>query len=143
MKKVIAVFIFISFAACSPDLTDDLIPIPVFEDLVLNLSLPENSDLNTLGYKYLGGNAGVRGIIVYKKNATTYLAFVRNCSYQPNNACATVDAHSSTLYMEDVCCGSTFNWDGTPTGGPAWRLLRQYETILIGFQLTITDEIIN
>jgi len=126
--------------SCSPDLSDDPIPSVVFQDIPINLSLPEYNSLNTKGYQYL--SEGVRGIIVYRINPTTYYAFERTCSYQPNNACATVDVHSSGLYLTDACCGSTFNSVGEPTGGPAWRPLRKYVTSLSGNILTITDEII-
>src|SRR5688572_18468381 len=113
------IILFLSFLiSCSPDLSDDAIPSVVFQDIVINLSLPEYNSLNTKGYQYL--SEGVRGIIVYRINATTYYAFERTCSYQPNNACATVDVHSSGLYLMDSCCGSTFNSVGEPTGGPAW-----------------------
>ncbi|MFN3839525.1 MAG: hypothetical protein ACK4RF_02360 [Cyclobacteriaceae bacterium] len=129
-------------ACCSPDLSDDPIPPATFADIFINLSLPENLSLNTDGAsKYFNG--GVRGIIVYRVNSSTYRAFERNCSYQPNNACATVGVHVSTLFMEDSCCGSTFNFQGDPTGGPAWRPLRQYHTILNGNELTVTDEVVN
>lgn len=136
-------FILLStLITCSPDLTDDPIPPATFADIFINLSLPENVVLNTDGgSKYVGG--GVRGIVVHRVNSSTYRAFERNCSYQPNNACATVDVHISTLFMEDSCCGSTFNFNGDPSGGPAWRPLRQYQTILNGNELTITDDVIN
>jgi hypothetical protein len=134
--------LLLSFS-CSPDLTDDPIPVAFFEPIVINLSLPEYNNLNTVGFIYMGGSAGVRGIILHKKASNLYYAFERNCSYQPNSACATVDADGSNLFMIDACCGSTFNWDGNPTGGPAWRPLRQYETYLNGNELTITDEIAN
>ncbi|MCU0358743.1 MAG: hypothetical protein MUE95_14320 [Cyclobacteriaceae bacterium] len=140
---VLAITTLVTVSGCSPDLTDDPIPPVFFENIVLNLSLPENSDLMTQGFKYIGGRAGVRGIIVYRRTPTQFLAFERNCSYLPNSACATVDVHSSTLFMQDVCCSSTFNWEGNPTGGPAWRPLRQYATFLTGNILTITDEVIN
>ncbi len=143
MMKPFSTILIILLTTCSPDLSDDPMPVAFFDDIILNLSLPENSDLATQGYKYLSGNAGVRGIIVYKKNITTYLAFERNCSYQPNSACATVDVHSSTLFMQDACCSSMFNWDGNPTGGPAWRPLLQYVTFLNGNVLTITDDVAN
>lgn len=141
------VCIILFLTACTPDLSDDPIPPVIFEDIVLTLSLPENTTLNTDGgYRDLSQAypaSGVRGIIVYRKNASTYLAFERNCSFQPNSACATVDVHNSTLFLQDACCGSTFTWDGNPSGGPAWRPLRQYATILNGNQLTITDESLN
>ncbi|MCU0398850.1 MAG: hypothetical protein MUC73_12200 [Cyclobacteriaceae bacterium] len=120
---------------------DDPIPPAVFADIVINLTYPEFNDLNSQGYHYMSGDVGVRGLIIHKKSPTEYLVFERNCSYQPNSACATVEVHSSTLFMQDVCCGSIFNWDGNPTGGPAWRPLRQYVSYLNGTELTITDEI--
>lgn len=128
--------------ACEPEMVDDPIPYQPFSTITINLNLPEYTSLRTDGgFQYLN-DGGVRGIILYRKNSTTYLAFERNCSFQPNDACATVEVHSSTLYMMDACCGSTFDFSGLPTGGPAWRPLRQYQTFLTGSQLTITDEVV-
>lgn len=147
IQKFLRWLLLVSLISCSSELVDAPIPIIPFEDLVLNLSLPENTSLSTVGgFRDLSvsyPDRGVRGIIVYRKDISTYYAFETNCTYQPNEACATVNIHSSTLYLEDVCCGSTFNWDGNPIGGIAWRPLRQYETILNGTELTITDEVIN
>lgn len=148
IQKFLSWLLLVSLLSCSNELFDSPIPEAVFQDIVINVSNPEYNNLNTLGYVYIDGssgikNAGVRGIILYKVNATMYRAFERNCSYQPNNACATVDVHVSTLFMQDSCCGSTFSWEGNPTGGVAWRPLRQYQTFLDGTMLTITDEIIN
>ncbi|HNP96083.1 MAG TPA: hypothetical protein PKJ63_10655, partial [Cyclobacteriaceae bacterium] len=62
----------------------------------------------------------------------------------PNEACATVEVHSSGLFMIDPCCGSSFSFeDGMPSGGPAWRPLRQYRTQFDGGVLTVTEEILN
>jgi hypothetical protein len=79
---------------------------------------------------------------VYRKNSSTYYAFERNCPFLPYDACATIDVHVSTLYMQDVCCGSTFNFEGQPTGGPANAPMRRYFTSLNGTTLTITDDIV-
>lgn len=141
-KSLLCILAVSVLSTCSPDLSDDPIPPATFADIFINLSLPENLVLNTNGNsQYFSG--GVRGIIVHRVNASTYRAFERNCSFQPNNACATVGVHVSTLFMEDSCCGSTFNFTGDPTGGPAWRPLRQYQTILNGNELTVTDEVVN
>jgi hypothetical protein len=106
----------------------------------MNLSLPQYASLSTVGgFTYVSG--GVRGLIIYRKDSNIYLAFERNCSFQPTDACATVEALQ--LYMQDACCGSTFNYSGTPTGGLAWRPLQQYATSLSGTILTITDTIVN
>lgn len=144
ISKVILLSFFIF--SCDPNLVDDPIPLVNFDEIVINLSFPAFIGLNREGgYKDisdLGG--GVRGIILYRISSTAFVAYEKNCSYTPNEACATVEAHSSGLFMIDPCCTSTFNFsDGLPTGGPAWRPLRQYRTQLTGNVLAITDEIIN
>lgn len=135
-----AAILLLIIVSCSQDLVDDPIPFQPFSDIVINLSLPEYVNLSTDGgYVYMN-SGGVRGIILYRKTSSTYLAFERNCSFQPNDACATVDALA--LFMQDACCGSTFNYNGDPTGGLAWRPLQQYKTSLSGNTLTITDTVL-
>jgi hypothetical protein len=143
-KIVLLCFVLsLSLKSCSPDLQDDPIPRDIFDPIEISLNLPEYVSLQTDGgWKYYNG-AGVRGIIIYRANSTTYLAFERNCSYRPNDACATIDVDQSQLFLIDPCCSSTFNFEGTPTGGPAWRPLLQYETTLSGTSLTITDVVVN
>lgn len=145
MRRILIYFwLLISVCACSPDLTDDPIPPAVFDDIVIQLSLPQYLPLVTKGYYEIDSQAGVRGIIVYRKDVSSYLAYERNCSFQPNDACATVNVDVSGLFLIDPCCGSSFDFsNGYPTGGPAWRPLRQYKTYLNGTELTITDEILN
>lgn len=127
---------------CTPVLSDDDIPWQPFDVIHINLNLPEFIRLKMDGnYQYIGG--GVRGLILYRKNASNYITYERNCSFQPNSACATVDVHVSTLYMLCPCCSSTFDLTtGLPTGGQAWRPLRRYETSLNGSELIITDRIV-
>ena len=133
--------LFLFLFSCSPDLVDDPIPFQPFPDIEIVLS--NYPALSSDGGFVMVNDGGVRGIILYRKSSISYLAFERNCSFQPNDACATIEVHSSTLFMQDACCGSSFNFDGTPTGGPAWRPLRQYETSLSGNALTITDTIVD
>ncbi len=129
--------------SCKQDLTDDAIPFVAFPDIIINLSLPAYADLNSKGWVYEDG--GVQGIIIHKVNATTYLAYERNCSYHPiNNVGAVVFVDASNLFMIDHSCNSSFDFeDGNPTGGPAWRPLRRYRTSLDGNILTITADSIN
>ncbi len=136
-------FIFM-VSSCGRDLSDDPIPVVPFADLVINLSFPEYQSLVVDGGFKEISKIGVRGVILYRKNSATYIAYERNCSYHPNDACATVNVHSSSLYLTDPCCGSNFSFaDGTPTGGVAWRPLRKYRTELTGGTLTITNEVVN
>jgi nitrite reductase/ring-hydroxylating ferredoxin subunit len=131
-------------ASCSPDLSDDEIPVSNFPDIVINLTLPSNIVLaGKGGYKTID-DGGVRGIIVYCEDVGIYHAYERNCSYSPNDACATVDVDASRLFMIDHCCGSSFDFrTGQPIGGVAWRPLRKFQAIANGSELVITDEIIN
>lgn len=134
----------LSLLACQAQLSDDQIPLVPFEPIVLNIALPSYVALQSTGGYQALSSGGTRGIILYRLNATTILAFERNCSYQPQDACATVNIHPSGLYMNDACCGSTFRFEnGSPTGGLAWRPLIQYSTTLVGNTLTITDQTIN
>jgi len=136
--------ILLSLVGCTRDLSDDPIPIIPFVDVVINLNLPEYLSLRTDGGNKELSTGGVRGLIIYRVSATSYIAYERNCSYHPNEACATVNVHSSGFFMIDPCCSSNFSFtDGTPTGGPAWRPLQRYRTQLNGTTLIISDEIIN
>ncbi len=143
MHRLLIYFIVLMVVVgCTPDLSDDDIPWQPFDVININLNLPGFIRLKMDGsYQYIDG--GVRGLILYRKNASNYIAYEQNCSFQPNSACATVEVHVSTLYMLCPCCSSTFDLTtGFPTGGPAWRPLRKYATSLNGSQLTITDQIV-
>jgi hypothetical protein len=133
----------LSLASCQPDLSDDQIPPANFSTLTFNINLPEYQNLRTKGYMEIN-SIGLRGVILYRVDQSTYHTYERNCSYHPNDACATVNIHTSGLYMTDPCCNSTFDFAaGNPTGGVAWRPLRQYQTSFSGTQITISDIVIN
>jgi hypothetical protein len=137
----IALGLFLCTGSCAPDLVDDPIPHASFPDIVISIS---NYQALLLDGGYIYRPEGVRGIIIYRKNSTTFLAFERNCSFQPYEAGATVDVHSSTFYIFDPSpeCNSSFNFEGNPIGGQAWRPLLQYQTSVSGNTLTIIDNVI-
>jgi len=137
-------FLFLLLSGCDPQLVDDPIPFASFSPYTINLSLPEYSTLRQDGGFKATNAIGIRGVFIYRVSATVFRVYERNCSFHPNDACATVDMHASNLYFVDPCCNSTFNLEeGQPTGGPAWRPLRQYRTELTSSVLTVTDEVIN
>jgi hypothetical protein len=141
---VLAVICFLPVSSCKPDFNDNPIPYFSFGSIYINLNLPEYTRLKSDGGYYYYDDAGVKGLIIYRKDASTYFVYERNCSYTPYESCATVNVHVSTLFMEDPCCGSTFDFaTGSPTGGVAWRPLRKYYCAVNGSDLTITDEILN
>ena len=86
------------------------------------------------------GNGGVKGVIVVRQSAGIFLAFERNCPYQPYDACATVSlGRNSKLFMRDSCCTSQFDLKGQVTGGPAPLPLKQYSVSVQGNLLSITN----
>jgi len=142
--KITILLFLVALASCQPQLTDDPIPIIAFNDVVINLGLPAYQKIRVDGGMMAYNGAGVRGIIIYRVNANVYRAYERNCSYHPNEASSTVEIDASNLFLKDYSCGSQFTKEnGTPSGGPAWRPLRQYQTSVNGSVLTITSEPIN
>ena len=120
--------------SCEPQFIEEPIPyVPV--DFEINLNDPQFANLNTYQYVYLSGE-GVRGIILHK-SGSIYRAFEQNCTFQPYEACATVDVHPSGQYMIDTCCSSIFDWTGRPIGGPAMFPLLEYNILRNGSFLRI------
>ena len=88
------------------------------------------------GYLYLTG--GVRGIIVYRLSQNEFMAYERDCPYQPSNSCALVEVEASGLTLIDSCCGSKFIiTDGSVIKGPANRSLKYYNNTYDGNMLHI------
>lgn len=148
MKKLLIPLLVFALLSCGSDeRLDDPIPFQSFPDIVFSVNLPAYTGLqvdggHTVISTFNGQQAGIRGIIVYRENATTFRAFEQNCSFQPHDACANVEAFA--LDMKDACCGSIFSYDeGEPIGGAAWRPLGQYEIHVSGPTITITDNVIN
>lgn len=143
LKWPFLVFLFIGLLSCDDDAVDSQLPY-VYVNEIINLNNIQYDDLRTKGYTYIQG--GYRGIIIHQSQFATgsnsggYRAFERACTYEPENNCGIVEVHSSGFYMEDPCCGSTFDFDGYPTSGPARVRLREYFTFLDGTILTISSE---
>ena len=128
----------LAFAGCQNTLQRDDIP-RIYVHQEINLNSFDYKALNNFGgYVYIPG--GVRGIIVYRKSTNQYLAFERDCPYQPQDSCALVSVDSSSLFMIDSCCGSQFDFDGNPIAGPAKYPLLQYSVFKNQNYLIISSE---
>lgn len=140
MRK--SLFFMLLLGACSSDLSDEAIAPASFPDEVINLNLPAYNDLRTKGWMYIN-TIGVRGVILYHvPNTLDYYAFERNCTFQPYEACSTVEVHSSGLFMIDPCCSSQFDFSGNPMSAPAITPLRRYDIGKAGDNtIIITDNI--
>ena len=116
-------------------ITSEIPNIPV--DIYIYPSQPIYYDLNTIGgWMYING--GVRGIIVYRKSLDQFIALERNCSFDPQEECATVNVDQSNIFATDSCCESQFLLlDGQVINPPAILPLKQYSTYYDGNMLHI------
>lgn len=143
---ILSTCIFI-FSCGADDRVDDPIPFVSFPDIVFNINLPAYSALQIDGghttiSSFNGQPVGIRGIVIYRENATTFRAFEQTCSFQPYEPSSNVQPFAT--YMRCSGCSSDFNYDGDTMGnGPAWRPLGQYNVSVSGSTITITDEVIN
>lgn len=125
------------FTSCEPQIQNE-IPY-VFVEIDINLNNVEFVNLQKDGgFVYILG--GVRGIIIYRKNLSTYKAFERNSPVNPSSACAVLDVDDSGLFIIDPCSQALFNFDGNPINGISPFPLRQYITILDNNWLYIRSE---
>ena len=126
-------FLLIFFLGCKKD--KDQVP-EVYVDLYVYSTDPAFSPLNaTTGYQYFSG--GSRGIVVYRKSVTEFMAYDRHCPYNvPDGNSVTVDA--SGIIAADSQCNSKFLMnDGSPNSGPAAKPLKRYQTTFDGAVLHI------
>ena len=115
-------------------------------NLSINLTNQQYAELRrdngaiVLPVKGPAGDGGVKGVIVVRQSQGVFLAFERNCPYQPYDAYALVSLdHSSRLFLQDSVCKSQFDMKGQITGGPTSRPLKQYTTSLQGSILSVTN----
>ena len=93
--------------------------------------------LNTYGgYEYFTG--GVNGIIVYRLDEWTFLAYDRACSFDYEEPTSWLYVAPDGLRLVDSLCGSTFNiLDGNVLSGPAKWPARMYKTRYDGMKLRV------
>lgn len=130
-----ALLILLSIGGCKKDV-DNGVPItPV--DIYLYTNNPSFVNLNGVGgWVYITG--GVRGILVYRKSPSEFMAYDRNCTYQSSDACATVVVDATNILATDTCCHSKFSmYDGSVTQAPAGLPLKAYNTTFDGNVLHI------
>lgn len=126
MKKCIY-FILLTLAASGcRDRSISLVPnVPV--NISINISLPDFFNLSVpTGWVYITG--GSRGIIVYRKSESEFIAIERHSTYQAEDNCAIV-VMADGIILDDPCSES--QWlitDGTIVNGPANMPLVTYDT---------------
>jgi nitrite reductase/ring-hydroxylating ferredoxin subunit len=140
MNKVVTYSLFLFLitllfhgSGCKKD--NNAVPV-IYTDVYLYTTDPAFAPLNaTSGYAYIAG--GSKGILVYRKSQTEFMAYDRHCTYKVENGnVVTVDA--SGLLAADAACGSKFLiTDGSPSQGSAINPLKRYQTAFDGTVLHI------
>lgn len=88
------------------------------------------------GYEYFTG--GVAGIIVYRIDYQTFVAYDRACPYDWENADSWLVVDESGIMITDPECGTRFNiLDGSVIDGPSQYPLKYYKTNYDGRRLRI------
>ena len=128
-------FCFTFINSCKKD-TNNSIPI-VGVDIYIYPNLPSYINLNAVGgWVYING--GVRGILIYRKSNSEFVAYDRNCTYQSSQPCATVVVDATNIFAVDTCCHSKFSiYDGSVVQSPAGFPLKAYNTTYDGNTLHI------
>ncbi len=88
------------------------------------------------GYEYFKG--GVNGIVVYRLDEWTFMAYDRACPYDFEEHESWLFVDSDGLRLVDTLCGSTYNiLDGSVISGPSRWPARQYRTRYDGMRLRV------
>ena len=126
--------LLISTSGCKKD--DDTVP-SVQVNIYIYTTDAEFADLNAVGgWIYLTG--GAQGIVVYRLSQDEFMAYDRNCTYQPTKANAVIVVEQSGITALDNSCGSKFLLtDGSVLEGPAPDILKRYQTNFDGNLLRI------
>ena len=106
------------------------IAINIYQPDFFNLTVPS-------GWVYITG--GSRGIIVYRKSTTEFVALERHSPFQPEDNCAVV-VNEDNVIVTDPCSDS--QWlitDGTIVQGPTAMALETYRTSFSDPILYITN----
>lgn len=129
MKKSLFIILLLAFSACRN--RNGVIPYVPFE-IYVNIQNPQYNTLNGIGgWAYV--NEGSRGLIVFRSDLNTFMAYDRHSTYKPERTCAIVFVDNNNITATDTCSGSVFQLiDGTPIDGPATIGLQQYRTSFDG-----------
>jgi len=119
------------------DKNRDRVPdVPV--NIAININQPDFFNLTVpQGWVYITG--GSRGIIVYRKSESEFVALERHSPYQPEDNCA-VTVDEDGVFVTDPCSDS--KWlimDGTISQGPTSFPLVTYSTSYSNPILYITN----
>jgi len=98
---------------------------------------PNFANLNFIGgHEYVTG--GVQGIIIYRVDQTSFVAYDRACPYDWEEDHSWLWVDDSGILIKDSLCGSVFNiLDGSVISGPSKYNLKFYKTMYDGRRLRV------
>ena len=135
---IYALILLIVITGCSKEEKRNEIPV-VSVSFVINPNSTEYLELNNEG-GWVTLTGGYRGIIVYRKSISEFMAFERACPYDWELTDARIDVESSGLTAICPSCKSRYILlDGTPFAGPTHYPLNQYQTQFDGNLLYISN----
>ncbi len=134
IKKILYFGLLLSFAinSCKKESTNENGSTSGYVDMEVNIvNYPV---LNAIGgWEYIF--TGTRNLIVYRKSVSEFMAYDRQCTYQPANTCAPVIVDVSSTFISDTCknCNSKFLLvDGSVNTPPASLPLSRYQAVWDG-----------
>ncbi len=135
--KFLGLFLmYLLFASCGKD--NNVLPnVPV--NFSSPLTDPHLSRLTAIGGAVTINNYGIAGLIIYRRPDNTYVAFDRCSTVNPEKKNAVV-LDDPTLTATDPISGAKFSlFDGSPVKAPAKIGLRQYNVIIAGNTIQVTN----
>ena len=134
IQFLILVISFIS--GCSKEENKNEIPV-VAVNFVVNPNSTEYLELNAVN-GWVAVTGGYRGIILFRKSLTEFMAYERACPYDWEMTDARIDVESSGITTICPHCKSKFILlDGSPYSGPSPYPLKQYQTSYDGTLLYV------
>ena len=104
-------------------------PVP-YTPVDFTVSIYSNNLVHVGNYEYFSG--GIRGIVVYRLDLTTFYAYDRACPYDWEYGSYVEVDSVDNITLIDYDCGSTFNiLNGYPMNGKATQPLRSYNAVMV------------
>lgn len=135
-QLVAGILVFSVMTSCSKEENKNDIPV-VAVSFVINPNSTEYLELNAVG-GWVNLTGGYRGIVIYRKSVSEFMAYERACPYDWDLADGRVDVDASGLTARCPACKSQYILiDGSPFAGPSTYPLKQYQTQYDGIQLYV------
>ncbi len=107
-------------------------------NVVLYPNDPGYFKIQAIGGWVYYNNAGINGIIIYRKTQTDFITLERASTYLPDNVNALAKVQTDNFTLKDTISGSKWQIvDGTVITGPATYPLRKYQNTYDGNALRI------